>query len=258
MVVDWINRGPYIAEISYDKESPTNEDVTATLTFKEEGVRITNLDEGVVETENGGKYTFTENGDFRFKLIDSENVESYLDAKVSIIDKTVPQGIITYSTTSPTNGNVTASIEFDKANVTITNNEGNNTYTFTDNGSFTFEFIDGAGNVGTAVATVSCIDRTTPVAQISYSTTSPTNGDVIANIVDSNKDITITNNDGEGVYTFTQNGEFTFEFVDEAGNVGTATAIVDWIDKEEVIGTISYRINAPTGKAETAIITSNS
>lgn len=257
MVVDSINRGPYIAQISYDKESPTNEDVTATLTFKEEGVRITNLNEGVIEIENGGKYTFTGNGDFRFKLIDSENVESYLDAKVSIIDKTIPQGIITYSTTRPTNGNVTANIEFDKANVTVTNNDGNNTYTFTENGSFTFEFIDAAGNVGTAVATVDCIDRTAPTAQISYSTTDPTNQDVVANIVDSDKPITITNNDGNSTYTFTQNGEFTFEFVDEAGNTGTATATVSCIDKEEIVPTISYRINAPTGKAETAIITFN-
>ena len=257
MVVDWINRGPYIAEISYDKEGVTNGDVTATLTFKEEGVRITNLDEGVVEVENGGKYVFKDNGEFRFKLLDSENVESYLDAKVTTIDREVPQGIITYSTTRPTTGNVTATIDFDKTNVTITNNEGKNTHTFADNGSFTFEFVDEAGNVGTAIATVECIDRTIPVAQISYSTTSPTNQDVVANIVDSNKDITITNNNGESSYTFKQNGEFTFEFVDEAGNRGTAIAKVDWIDKEEIIPTINYRINAPTGKTETAIITFN-
>ena len=257
MAVDWINRGPYIAEISYDKESLTNGDVTATLTFKEEGVRITNLDEGVIETSNGGKYVFTENGDFRFKLLDAENVESYLDAKVTIIDRQVPQGIITYNTTRPTNQYVTATIDFDKTNVTITNNDGKNSYTFTENGSFTFEFVDEAGNVGATTATVDCIDRTTPIAQISYSTTNPTNQDVVANIVDSNKDITITNNNGESIYTFTENGEFTFEFVDEAGNTGTVTAKVDWIDKEEIIPTISYRINSPTGKAETAIITFN-
>ncbi len=257
MSVDWINRGPYIAEISYDKESLTNGDVTATLTFKEEGVRITNLDEGVIETSNGGKYVFTENGDFRFKLLDAENVESYLDAKVTIIDRQVPQGIITYNTTRPTNQYVTATIDFDKTNVTITNNDGKNSYTFTENGSFTFEFVDEAGNVGATTATVDCIDRTTPIAQISYSTTNPTNQDVVANIVDSNKDITITNNNGESIYTFTENGEFTFEFVDEAGNTGTVTAKVDWIDKEEIIPTISYRINSPTGKAETAIITFN-
>ena len=33
-------------------------------------------------------------------------------------------------------------------------------------------------------------------------------------------------------YVFNDNGEFTFEFVDEAGNSGKATATVDWINKE--------------------------
>lgn len=31
-----------------------------------------------------------------------------------------------------------------------------------------------------------------------------------------------------------KNGEFTFEFVDKAGNLGTAKAIVDWISEEPV------------------------
>jgi len=257
MVVDWINRGPYIAEISYDKEGATNEDVTATLTFKEEGVRVTNLNEGAVEIENGAKYVFKDNGEFRFKMIDSEEVESYLDAKVTFIDKEAPNGIITYNTTNPTNGNVETTITFDKANVIVTNNEGSTTHTFTENGDFTFEFVDEAGNTNTAIATVDWIDRVTPTAELSYSTTDPTNQDVVVSIVDSSKYITITNNDGRDTYIFTENGEFTFEFVDEAGNTGTVTARVDWIDREEVIPTITYRINAPTGKDETAIITFN-
>ena len=37
------------------------------------------------------------------------------------------------------------------------------------------------------------------------------------------------NNGTSREYTFTQNGEFTFEFEDKAGNKGTATAKVDWI-----------------------------
>ena len=31
-------------------------------------------------------------------------------------------------------------------------------------------------------------------------------------------------------YTFNQNGDFTFEFIDKAGNKGTAKAIVDFIE----------------------------
>jgi len=33
-------------------------------------------------------------------------------------------------------------------------------------------------------------------------------------------------------HIFNENGEFTFEYVDEAGNNGMATAIVNWINKD--------------------------
>ena len=33
------------------------------------------------------------------------------------------------------------------------------------------------------------------------------------------------------MYTFTTNDTFTFSFEDQAGNTGSATATVDWIDK---------------------------
>ena len=33
------------------------------------------------------------------------------------------------------------------------------------------------------------------------------------------------------MYTFTTNDSFIFAFEDQAGNTGTATATVDWIDK---------------------------
>ena len=113
--------------------------------------------------------------------------------------------------------------------ITIINNQGKDTYTFTKNGEFTFEFVDQIGNKGTATAKVDWIDTTAPTAEIEYSTTEPTEGEVIARLVKVSEAITITNNKGKDTYTFTQNGQFAFEFVDEAGNKGTATAKVDWI-----------------------------
>jgi hypothetical protein len=50
--------------------------------------------------------------------------------------------------------------------VTVTNNEGLLTYTFTENGSFTFEFTDADGNKGTATATVNNIDKSPPVMPV--------------------------------------------------------------------------------------------
>ena len=60
----------------------------------------------------------------------------------------------------------------------------------------------------------------------------PTNQDITAKITfNRNENVKIINNDGSDTYVFTQNGEFTFEFVDEYGFEGTATAIVTNIDK---------------------------
>ncbi|MNI35690.1 Xyloglucanase Xgh74A precursor [compost metagenome] len=83
---------------------------------------------------------------------------SSVASKTINIDKIAPTATVTYSTTSPTNKDVVATITPSET-VTVTNNCGSTSYTFTANGSFTFEFRDGAGNKGTATATVSNIDR---------------------------------------------------------------------------------------------------
>lgn len=76
--------------------------------------------------------------------------------------------------------------------------------------------------------------KATPTAQIEYDTTAATSGSVTAKLVNPSTAITITNNGGSDTYVFTQNGTFTFEFVDQYGNVGTATATVSWIITEIV------------------------
>lgn len=74
---------------------------------------------------------------------------------------------------------------------------------------------------------------THPTAGIAYSTTKPTNKDVIARLVNlSPEGSTITSEGKSDTYVFTQNGEFTFTFEDELGRKGSATASVNWIDKE--------------------------
>ena len=75
--------------------------------------------------------------------------------------------------------------------------------------------------------------KLTPTADIEYSTTEETTGKVVARLVNPSANITITNNGGSGIYEFTENGEFTFEFEDEYGNKGTAVAKVTWIKKDQ-------------------------
>ncbi len=130
-----------------------------------------------------------------------------------------------------TNQNVIATLHFNKENAKITNNNGKNTYTFTKNGEFTFEFIDSNGHKGKALARVNWIDKEVPKASITYNIMWVTNQDVVAKIQFNKKNVRITNNDGKNTYTFTKNGEFTFEYVDEAGNKGSAVARVSWIKK---------------------------
>ena len=85
----------------------------------------------------------------------------------------------------------------------------------------------------TDFAITSIPDTTAPIPTITYDITGTTANDVIASI-SLNETGSITNNGGNASYTFTDNGSFTFTFQDTAGNTGSATATVNWIDKTPV------------------------
>ena len=80
------------------------------------------------------------------------------------------------------------------------------------------------------------VNKTGIEATINYSTTESITDPVIATVTFNKEGIKITNNEGKNTYEFTENGEFTFEYVDEAGRIGSITAKVDWIKKKEVVG----------------------
>ncbi|WP_256252923.1 carbohydrate binding domain-containing protein [Paenibacillus sp. UNC496MF] len=102
-----------------------------------------------------------------------------------------------------------------------------NPFTVDQDGSTVIRYrsTDGAGNVEEARTLTVPIDRTAPTAEVGYSTAAPTSGSVVATIAPSEQ-VTVTNNGGSDSYTFQSNGEFTFAFVDQAGNPGTVTAAV--------------------------------
>ncbi len=78
------------------------------------------------------------------------------------LDSIAPTATVTYSTTTSTAGPVTATLVPSEP-VTVTNNAGGFVATFLVNGSFTFTFVDAAGNPGQAVATVGNIVPTSQV-----------------------------------------------------------------------------------------------
>ena len=102
--------------------------------------------------------------------------------------------------------------------------------------------ITGGEAKGTTLAVATPIE-----AVITYSVedmTKKTNQDIVAtiNFANNNRDVTITNNEGKNTYTFDKNGEFTFEYTDEYGFEGTATAVVDNIDKDPPVATVKKEI----------------
>ena len=78
------------------------------------------------------------------------------------IDKYIEDNPVTesYSATSLTNQDVTVTLNIPQ-DVKITNNEGNNTYTFTENGTFTFEY-ERRGKTDSKLVSVNYIDKTPP------------------------------------------------------------------------------------------------
>lgn len=252
-----ITKNPHpTAGIGYSTTEPTNEPVIARLINPSTKIKILN--------NNGSdSYTFHENGKFTFEFIDEEtNKKGSSTATVTWIDKKAPIGTITYSKTSLTNTDVVAKLKTNE-DVTILS-EGVNAsdkedrtyeYTFTKNGSYTFKFKDKAGNIGNAVANVTWIDKESPIGTISYNTTNLTNKPVTATI-SFNKGVKILNNNGKDTYTFTKNGEFTFEFIDEAGNRGSKTVSVDWIVSIAPKVELTYSTNKKTSNPVVVTISS--
>lgn len=137
----------------------------------------------------------------------------------------------------------------DGSDPTISSATGNSVTLSTD-GVYTIKYfsVDNAGNtegIKTATNTVR-IDKTAPTATVSYDKTDWTNGLVVATLNPS-ESVTVTNNSGKTSRTFTANGTFTFEFVDVAGNTGTAVATVGNIDTSKPESKITSPENSGSG-----------
>lgn len=161
-----------------------------------------------------------------------------------ISDFIAPTATISYNPPSLTNIDVIATLTGASETIIVTNNGGLTGYTFTGDGVFTFQFQDLAGNTGSATATVNWIDKVVPTAFVEYDIVSPTSGNVLATLTGfSETGVIITNNGGLTGYIFVNNGVFVFDFVDAAGNTGSALATVNLIDKTAPTASIEYNIS---------------
>lgn len=254
--VNWIDKTLPKAEVSFSTTELTNEDVVATIAFDKPNITILSKDVNIAENpvDKSKTITFETNATYELEFADALGNIGTKTIAVDWIDKEKPTAELSYSTVNLTDEPVTVTIE-PSEEVTVLNNNGEMAYTFEENGTFTFEFVDKAGNKGTATANVNWIAKV-PEYTLTYSTEELTNQDVIVTL-EIEEGYRIVSNNGSNIYTFTENAESSFEYVDENGNRGVIPISVDWIDKEVPVATISYDITTPTNKSVTASITFN-
>jgi len=246
-IVDWIDKTPPKMHVEFSTTEKTNQDVVVTISFDKENVTVLSDIEFDENSVPGSKImTFSDNGSIKIEFQDELGNIGTKTITVDWIDLKAPTGEFEYSTNHLTNKSVTAKLK-PSEEVIITNNGGKDTYTFEENGSYTLEFVDKAGNTGTATATVTWIVEKMPEYKIEYSTKEITNQNVNV-IVTLEEGYRIINNNGSNKYTFTKNGTFEFQYINENGIIGIIPVSVDWIKKLDT--TPSNKPNDSTNKTE--------
>lgn len=276
--VSWIDKSLPMASVMILKENGgalgdsewTNSDTTVSLT-PPEGVTISEVkfndvlveDAQSISTLGENQFKVSDYGILSFTLTKTSTALSYTDQAVIQIDKVAPSITdVVRSNSQWTNQNVTVTIVGADNRCEITYPEGYS-HTYTENGSFDFIVIDAAGNIKTETITVSNIDKTMPVATVTYSVsgheydiTKPTKENITATI-DFGSDgspVTVKNNNGSKSYMFADNGSFTFIFADSTGNESSQTVTIDKIDRIAPTGYVIYSNSGWTNAAVTATL----
>ncbi|WP_108993933.1 Ig-like domain repeat protein [Paenibacillus agaridevorans] len=221
------------------------------------GVRVTASQVNpTVPVRKGNNFTVRQNGYYSFDLVDLNDPlrKETLYVVVNNVDDVAPQGTIEYRVTEKTGGNVPVQLASTSEPVVILNNSGKSTFVFTENGQFTFQFRDEAGNIGTATATVNNIDKEAPQVQIvrSYShgannaetfgTITDDSGNVllasgvkltVEKVAGSTKEITVIG--GNDNVILRENGTVSFTVADEYGNTSVVETMVDNLSSKAVV-----------------------
>ena len=190
-----------------------------------------------VATVNNGVVTAVGEGSANIKVTTVDGNKTAV-CKITVVDEQEDViSTISYDITDSTNKNVTATITFNRNDVTITNNDGNNQYVFETNGEFTFEYVDSEGNIGTNTARVNWIDKEAPVLEIEYENIN--DGKEVKVMIKSNEELLEVNGwelseDRMSMSkTFSANENIVIEVSDLVGNVTEATVNVESIQNSE-------------------------
>lgn len=221
--------------LTADNTEITNEDVTVTVQY---GEGLTeNRKAGVsgkTQSADTSKVIVSENGTVYAEATDKAGNKVYKKLEVNNIDKTAPEATIEYVTNEEDN-TVTAKVTFNE-DATIINNNGNNEYVFTENGEFTFEFKDTAGNTGSAKAVVTSIeiieeDKTAPVITFKYTLTTTTIGNSIGATISTDEEAIISYSWDNENWTTTEEYLRNQNAVQAPTKAGTYTLYAKAVDK---------------------------
>ena len=144
--------------------------------------------------------------------------------------------VISYDNTELTNQNVIATITFNRDDITIINNEGNNQHIFEENGEFTFQYTDSNGNISQNTAIVNWIDKEEPEINVEYEIIN--NGEAVNVIIQSNEELvaidgwTLSDDRLSMSKIFYRNQTETVEISDLVGNVIETTIYVDDLENQ--------------------------
>lgn len=136
----------------------TNQDVIikAIAEDLESGIKEIVLPDGEVVSDTTASFIVTENGIYTFRTRDHAGNETEESIEITNIDKVPPVITIEPYTTDWTNQDITVVATTDKGTL------DQESYTFTENGSFTFIATDMAGNVTEEIVTITNIDKEPP------------------------------------------------------------------------------------------------
>jgi hypothetical protein len=263
--VNYIDRTPPQGVLKYNASVRTNKDVEVVVETSDNSnaeVQVINPG-GTTVKEPNVSFMIPQNGVYEFKLIDAAGNEEILTATVNNIDKVLPEAEVSYSTTDSTNENVEIRLTLSEEAVVTVPDEiivkeknGNISYEVPENGDYIFSIRDLAQNENTIAISVKNIDRTPPVASVTYSTFDITKGPVIVEVT-ADEEFKVSNNFNSKVRVFNKNESYTFQIEDLAGNRSEVTAKVSNIDNEPPKVSIIYSTTEYTNSNVIATVASD-
>lgn len=233
----------YLSQITYDPAGLNGRIKSAKVYVSLDGKEWTLAGEKINLANNESRKTITLSKSMPAKYVKIEATETYGNAEgpnkyvsgkrfgyYEDRTKKYVEPIVDYSITELTNQDVVATLVLPDDYIGV----GDTTYTFHENGKYTFTYKDINNQENTIEAEVTWIDKEAPTATVEYDITESTKFAVKATLKDfSEENVIILNAEEDGSHTFSENGEFIFEIQDEAGNVGYVKAEVTWIENEE-------------------------